>query len=491
MKKNRLLFCILLFLMISKESISQYGGHTIVGSTTYLGAGSIQGIFSDITYSDASITGHPSSTVYFVGSAPNTQHQLIANIGGATATQIGSAILNNGTGGLLINNNTFGLEITTNFNFNAQNAQVTTLRNASSVANNNLRIDANASISGFNATNNVNGYLKKEGDASGFIFPIADGTAYAPMTVGAIGAGNSITAAYYKSSGSAAAAYTGGPFSVTSFASPLLSVSSLEYWDIGVSGTPNALMSLAFYGDYSVASLATLFIVGWKISTGKWEQIPSGPATGLTPGNTISSTGNVNFSDYSAFTIAATTIVLPFNLKSFTAKKTNNKVLLSWITSSESNLNIYIVERSNNGSTGWVSIGSLSATNTATGRTYSLYDNIPLNGNNYYRLKTVSTNGIITYSLLRLVVISKPAISIELYPNPAVSSVTVSINGILNNRYSIHLIDATGKLLQQKTSIETGVKYQFDISQYTKGSYYINLFNQTNLLLDSKKFIKQ
>jgi Secretion system C-terminal sorting domain len=493
MKTQFAILAFTILVMFTGNAHAQYGGHTPVTATGYLGAGSTQGVFADITYNDGAISSSPSSTVYFTGSAPNTQHQILANIGGAVATQIGNVILNNGTGGLLINNTNTGLEIITNFNFNAQNAQVTTLRNSSSVLNNNLHIGANAGISGYNATNNINGYLKKDGDAAGFTFPLADGANYAPMTVGALGAGNSLTAAYYKASGNTALAFEGGTFSVSSFASPLLSVSPLEYWDVSATGTPNAPLSLIFQGNYSVASLPTLFIVGWRTLTSRWELIPGGFATGLTPGNTISSTGNVDFSIYSAFTLAATTIVLPFNLISFNAEKWNNnrQILLTWITASESNLNNHTVERSADGSSGWLPIGKLAAINAVNGSSYSLLDNSPLEGNNYYRLKTVSNDKIITYSSIRAVTFSKPGFSITLYPNPVIGVVNISISGNINRKYTIQIKDATGKVLQKKINIGTETKCQFDVSRYSKGLYYLNLFDGNNILVETKKFIKQ
>jgi len=296
------LFAVLL-LQFLNPLYAQYGGYSPVGSKNHLGNNCNTGVFTNTTYNDGSITSASSATVHFIGSAPNTQHQLLVNIGGATATQIGNAVLQNGKGGLFINIPATGLEILSNFNFNGQNAQVITLRDASSVANNNLHISANASISGSNNANNVNGYIKKDGDASVFTFPLADAAVYAPMTVGVLGSAYSITTAYYNSSPASAGAFEGGPFPLTSVSPAVLTVSPIEYWDINSSGTPLASLSLTFQGDYSAASISSVFILGWRISTNQWEQLPSGAATGLTPGNTINSAGSINFADYSAFTI--------------------------------------------------------------------------------------------------------------------------------------------------------------------------------------------
>jgi hypothetical protein len=490
------LFCLPLllffFLLLTQKTMAQYGGYTTNGSTSYLGAGSNQAVFSNITYNDGSITSHPSAIVHFVGSIPNTQHQILANLGSTVATQIGNAVLNNGTGGLLINNPATGLTIITDFNFNAQNAQVTTLRNASAVSTNNLTINANAILTGFNNTNNVNGYLKKQGDAAAFTFPLSDGTNYAPMTVGSIGVGNAVIAAYYKVSASTAAAFQGGPFPVSSVTAPLMSVSSVEYWDVATTGTPTAALSLTFRGNYSVATLPTFFIAGWNIAAAKWEQIPSGLATGLTPGNTISSTGSVNFANYSAFTVSTTTIVLPVTLTDFNAIKINNTTAsISWNTATESNLYNYIVERSADGFSGWVAVGEKKPTNTPSKSNYQLPDTAPLIGNNYYRLKIVTVDGTVTYSAVRLVLFNYSVLSVLLYPNPAIHTITMKITGNSDKKYTASLVSSSGQLLQQKTNITTGTEYIFNIEDNVSGVYYLSVWDQTNTILDIKKIVKQ
>jgi len=296
-------FIATIFIVCLNSLHAQYGGYTPLNGTNHLDNNSTQGVFTDATYNDGAITSTNSATVHFVGSVPNSTHQILSYTGTALVTQIGNAVLENGTGGLFINDAPTGLEITTNFNFNGQNGQVITLRDTAAVAANNLHIDANATISGADASNNVNGYLKKDGDANAFDFPLADGTTYGPMHVGIMGAGKSIVAAYYHSSPASASAFQNGPFTLTSVNPAYIEVSSTEYWNVISTGSPVADLSLTFRGDYSSSSLNTVFLVGWNNANNQWELIPNQPLTGLTPGNTISSSGTVNFSNYSAFTI--------------------------------------------------------------------------------------------------------------------------------------------------------------------------------------------
>jgi gliding motility-associated-like protein len=282
---------------------AQFGGYNPAGSQSYLGANSNQAAYDDSTINDGSIRSAANAIVYIIGRKPNQSHYLLQLAGGALFTQAGSLILENGTGGLFINDPSTGLEILNNFNFNGQKGQVSIPRNSAALLANNLHIDAGATISGADNLDNVDGYLKKDGDGNSFLFPLAQGLQYSPLSSGPIEAGNSIIAAYYFSSPATAANFEEGPFPITQVAIAGITISSQEYWNATTLGNPSATITLQFSGNYSVASVASLFIFGWSIADGQWEQIPNSPATGLSPGNSISSMGQLAISNYAAFTL--------------------------------------------------------------------------------------------------------------------------------------------------------------------------------------------
>src|SRR5207237_1053002 len=83
---------------------------------------------------------------------------------------------------------------------------------------------------------------------------------------------------------------------------------------------------------------------------------------------------------------------LPIQLVSFAGVKDGNNVKLNWKTASEENNDYFDVEKSSNA----ISFGKLVQVdskapggNSLTNLFYETFDNVPAEGNNYYRLKQV------------------------------------------------------------------------------------------------------
>ena len=89
--------------------------------------------------------------------------------------------------------------------------------------------------------------------------------------------------------------------------------------------------------------------------------------------------------------------------------------------------------------------------NNAPTNSYSWLDKTPLQGNNYYRIRSTDLNGETTYSKVVNVFITKGRQSISIYPNPVA-------NGIINLRfpnkpggiYGIKLLAKTGQVIMLK-----------------------------------------
>ncbi len=96
-------------------------------------------------------------------------------------------------------------------------------------------------------------------------------------------------------------------------------------------------------------------------------------------------------------------VPLPVTLLNFTARAEGSKALLNWQTATEINNDRFEIERSNNGIT-FLKIGQVAgAGNSSILLSYQYYDENPLKGNNYYRLKQVDLDGKSNYSPTRLV----------------------------------------------------------------------------------------
>ena len=111
-------------------------------------------------------------------------------------------------------------------------------------------------------------------------------------------------------------------------------------------------------------------------------------------GNMIFS--NVNFQDGDIFTIGSTNATdspLPLELISLKAEALLDQVIISWSSASELNTDKVVIERSGNGND-WLNIGTVTAAGNSTEiKNYKFSDQFPLNGINYYRLKTIDLDG--------------------------------------------------------------------------------------------------
>lgn len=163
-------------------------------------------------------------------------------------------------------------------------------------------------------------------------------------------------------------------------------------------------------------------------------------------------------------------VVLPVTLASFAAKKFNNVVQLNWVTSQETNSSHFIIERSFDG-TNWNAIATVAASgNSNVAVNYEAFDNTPVNGANYYRIKQVDPDGSFKFSEVRNVVFKRP-VNISVTPNPA--SEFIKISGNSNTKLEIDIVDMQGKkVIAQRSS---GNNTIIHISHLSKGIYLVKL----------------
>lgn len=113
--------------------------------------------------------------------------------------------------------------------------------------------------------------------------------------------------------------------------------------------------------------------------------------------------------------------VLPVTFLFFESKSRADGIDLTWATVTEENADYFIIERSSNG-IGFTSIGKESASgNSKNLIRYSFTDELPLEGRNYYRLKTVDYDGSFEYSKIISANWDTPKI-VNVYPNPSLGT---------------------------------------------------------------------
>jgi hypothetical protein len=165
---------------------------------------------------------------------------------------------------------------------------------------------------------------------------------------------------------------------------------------------------------------------------------------------------------------------LPISFGSFTAQKQDKVVKLNWTTEQEFNSSNFIIERSADGIT-WQSIGSVAAAGNSNNHLeYIAYDNLPLNGKNYYRIKEVDKNGRLQVSVVRPVNFDI-GYSITVAPNPATDFVVVTMDRINNTGSIIQLFNASGNLIfTQNTNLS---RININTSVFARGLYFIKIIN--------------
>ena len=138
-------------------------------------------------------------------------------------------------------------------------------------------------------------------------------------------------------------------------------------------------------------------------------------------------------------------------------KPTNGSVKLSWTTSQEVNAGYYDVERSGD-QTGWTKIGSVKAKGNSTIATdYSLFDNLPLDGTGYYRLKMVDLDGKFVYSKTVSVSADKNAVPLVIYNNPFTDLIRIKVNVSRAQNLTMTVSDMLGKTyIRQSIQAQAG-----------------------------------
>ena len=119
----------------------------------------------------------------------------------------------------------------------------------------------------------------------------------------------------------------------------------------------------------------------------------------------------------------------------------------------------------------FLAIGQLNAkgNSSATANNYVFFDNDPIKGNNYYRLKMMDKDGSFEYSPVEKIYNGDEQ-SVSLYPNPAAKTVTVKgIQGFEN----LSITDMYGKKLIERTIRQNAET--IDISTLANGIYTIQL----------------
>ena len=274
-----------------------------------------------------------------------------------------------------------------------------------------------------------------------------------------------------------------GPFRVTAPAAPVTaapgSILALTWDVLGTNQSPVSCANVqVLFSTDGGLTFPTVLLASTPNSGSAQVALPR---VNTTQGRLkIQALGNVFFAlNNTNLTLAGP---LPVELTAFTAEVRGRAAHLAWGTASEKNNRGFAVEASADGSTfrriGWVAgAGSSSAP-----RQYQYDDNTLAATSGptaYYRLRQLDTDGTESFSPVRAVAVpAGPALSLQLWPNPAREAVTVA--GPAPGQ-PVQLLDLTGRVLQMAPMPASG-PLQLALSGLAPGVYVVRAAGQSRRL---------
>jgi hypothetical protein len=192
-------------------------------------------------------------------------------------------------------------------------------------------------------------------------------------------------------------------------------------------------------------------------------------------------------SDIDSLVMTSSTAIMPVKFTGLSALESSGKVKLNWKIATEINTAKYVVERSSNGVT-FTDAGDLQATNSSN---YNWVDNTPANGNNYYRIKGVDKDGIITYSTVVRVSVGRKNLDFNIAPNPVRNKqVNVQVANLQQGTYRINVFNSVGQQVYAKSVTHLGgsATYQIELPTTVKAGIY-NLQLQDGETILNKKLV--
>ncbi|HEY1038100.1 MAG TPA: lamin tail domain-containing protein [Bacteroidia bacterium] len=344
-------------------------------------------------------------------------------------------------------------------------------------------------ITGYSTSKFINGNLRHSiaSNTSTYILPLGYGTSSADYHPANFVNGNITGVTYldtYVNSITESGNNIDSRVNTSQQGEAIIDVVNTAEWNI----TPNAAASGGTYGvDLYVTNISGLidnqFVVVKRPNASTdyadWNTfetttfIPTAGSNGRITSSGAGYATRNNYSSFSKFAIGKiANIVLPADLLNFSGKRSANKILLSWESATEINLNQYEVEKSAD-ALNYTSLGKVTASYNRGG-TYHLYDETPVEGLNYYKLFTIDNDGKRTF---------QKTISVN-YMAGQVNDFTISYSDdkvciILNDvtlQTEVKMYNLTGQLVKIFTNEELmSGNLIINNSDYAKGMYILRV----------------
>ncbi|MGZ5287289.1 MAG: T9SS type A sorting domain-containing protein, partial [Flavisolibacter sp.] len=197
-------------------------------------------------------------------------------------------------------------------------------------------------------------------------------------------------------------------------------------------------------------------IMHYAISNGTSNRTPG--VNDLAGGNFVQAKSIVaNVCGPSAMAAYTGCSVLPIGITSINAAPQGKGILVEWTNASESEVNYYELEESGNGA-GFVPAGRFNPkTNNGLSASYNWMDERVYQGYNYYRVKSVGSNGEIKYTPVVKVQFESSKQAFTIYPNPVKgNNIMLEFNNLEKGSYSLEVYNASGQKVMRKAIVHAG-----------------------------------
>ena len=183
--------------------------------------------------------------------------------------------------------------------------------------------------------------------------------------------------------------------------------------------------------------------------------------------------------------------ILPLELKSFTARLSDGKVYLRWVTTDEKSNTFFTLQRAGSNQD-FTPIATFKGTNLAGENIYEYTDDKPLPDLSYYRIKETAPDGRQQYFSVRKVLYKTTFSRLAIIsPNPFRSDLSVFINLPKTQKVALSLADMNGKILVSMNGLyaEGTSEISIPASGLARGVYFLTV--QAENKSEVHKIIKQ
>jgi hypothetical protein len=139
-------------------------------------------------------------------------------------------------------------------------------------------------------------------------------------------------------------------------------------------------------------------------------------------------------------------VPLPVTVRSVRAWQQQSDIKVEWTVANQINIRHYVVEKSVDGRQ-FTAAGQLAATsNNRAEITYNWLDVQPVQGPNYYRIRSVGFDGSYSVSAIVKVIIGKSAPAVTVWPNPVEGhQMNLNISNMPAGIYQVRLLNSIGQ----------------------------------------------